>query len=127
MNPRLVIAVFALLATSAIAQAQPGPPPNGPKPTKAEAQKVVQIITDDKAKTQAYCQLAKLNDQMAAADQKKDQKALDALSKQADALSEKIGPEYAKLMDGLEQIDPDSAEGKQFTALLAPLDNLCGK
>ena len=64
---------------------------------------------------------------MAAADQKKDEKALAALGKQADDLSQKIGPEYVKLMDGLDQIDPDSAEGKQFAALLAPLDDLCGK
>ncbi len=127
MNLKLVIAISALVAISAIAQAQPGPPPNGPKPTKADAQRVVQIITSDKAKTQAYCQLAKLNDQMAAADQKKDEKALAALGKQADDLSQKIGPEYVKLMDGLDQIDPDSAEGKQFAALLAPLDDLCGK
>lgn len=127
MNLKLVIAAFALAAASAVAQAQPGPPPNAPKPTKAEAQKVVQIISGDKAKTQAYCQLAKLNDQMAAADQRKDQKALEALGKQADELSQKIGPEYVKLMDGLDQIDPDSSEGKQFDALLAPLDNLCSK
>jgi hypothetical protein len=123
MTLRLVIAVFALVAASAVAQAQPAPP----KPTKADAQKVVQIITADKAKTQTYCQLAKLDDQMAAADQRKDQKALETLGKQADELSEKIGPEYVKLMDGLSQIDPDSSEGKQLSALLAPLDNLCSK
>jgi len=125
MNLKLVIAVFAVAAASAIAQAQQSPPPRGPKPTKADAQKVVQIISADKAKAQAYCQLAKLNDQMAAADQRKDQKALETLGKQADELSQKIGPEYAKLMDGLDQIDPESSEGKQFDALLAPLDKLC--
>jgi hypothetical protein len=127
MSLKLVIAVLALAATSAVAQAQPAPPPSGPKPTKADAQKVVQIVTADKAKTQAYCQLAKLNDQMAAAEQRKDQKALEALGKQADDVSQKIGPEYAKLMDGLEQVDPDSNEGKQFSAVLEPLDKLCSK
>jgi hypothetical protein len=38
---------------------QGGPRPNAPKPTKADVQKVVQIITNDKAKTQSYCDLNK--------------------------------------------------------------------
>jgi hypothetical protein len=32
-----------------------------------------------------------------------------------------------KLMDGLEQIDPDSAEGKAFAVVLDPLDKQCAK
>lgn len=130
MKLKIIVAASALfalsLAMSAFAQAQQGAPPNVPAPTKADVQKVVQIISSDKAKTQAYCDIGKLNEQMADADQKKDQKTLDALGKQADALAEKIGPEYIKLMEGLEQVDPNSALGKQLEALFAPLDKLCG-
>ena len=126
MNLNLVIAILALAAASTVARGQPGPP-SGPKPTIADAQKVVQIITADKAKTEAYCQLAELDDQMAAADRGKDQKALETLGKQADELSQKIGPEYVELTHGLDQINPDSSEGKEFSGLLAPLDNLCSK
>jgi hypothetical protein len=57
-----------------------------PKPTKADAQNVVQIITSDKMKTQAYCDLTKLEGQVKAAAEKKDTKTLEGLSTQADAL-----------------------------------------
>ena len=60
MKPKLVAAISAL-AIPALAHAQQsGPQPKAPKPTKADAQKVVQIITSDKVKTQAYCDLNKL-------------------------------------------------------------------
>jgi hypothetical protein len=129
MNLKLVVAISALIAIPALAQAQQGgaPPPNAPKPTKAEVQKVVQVVSGDKAKTQAYCDLAKLNDQMAAADEKKDNKALEALGKQADALMDKIGPEYSKMMDGLDQVDENSPEGKDYMNILSALDKLCTK
>jgi hypothetical protein len=116
MKLKLVAPIFALIATPALALAQQGgPPPSGPKPTKADVQKVVQIITSDKAKTQAYCDLNKL---MAAAEQKNSQA-------QADALVGKLGPEYSKVMGGLMQIDPNSSEGKEFMSMLSGLHKLC--
>lgn len=126
MKLKVIIAASALLTLSAIAQAQQGPPPNVPPPTKADVLKVVQMISSDKAKTQIYCQLGKLNEQMAEADQKKDEKTLDALGKQADALAQKLGPEYIKLMEGISQLDENSPLGKQLESLFAPLDKLCG-
>ncbi len=127
MKLKLITAVAALVALPgvALAQGQSGAP-NGPKPTKADAQKVVTIIKSDKAKTQAFCQLGQLNDQMAEADQKKDEKKLEALGKQADALAQKIGPEYVNLMDGLDQVDENSQAGKDIAATLAQLDSVCG-
>lgn len=125
MKLKIVLAIAVLAALTSLAQAQ-GAPPNVPKPTTADAQKAVQIVSNDKAKTQAYCQLAKLEDQMSSLDPNKDASKLEALSNQADALAEKIGPEYVKLMQGLDQIDPNSAEGKQFSTILSQLDKLCG-
>jgi hypothetical protein len=128
MNLKLVIAAafVSALPALALAQGQQSGAPNAPKPTKADAQKVVAIIKGDKAKTQAFCQLGAINDQMAEADQKKDEKKLEALGKQADALAEKIGPEYVSLMDGLDQVEENSAAGKEIAATLSQLDNLCG-
>lgn len=111
---KLFIAVFALAAATAVAQAQ-----SEPKPTKADVENVVQIISADPAKKEAYCQLQGLDQQMMAADQRKDQAAIETLGKQADELSQKVGPEYAKLMQGMDQVNPD--EGKQFSALFVQL------
>jgi len=126
MRLKLTVAAAALVALSAIAQAQQGPPPKVPKPTKADVQKVVALIMADKTKVQAYCELSKINDQMAEAQDKKDQKKMEALSNQADALVTKIGPEYEKLMEGLDQIDENSPDAKTFGDLFAPLDKQCG-
>jgi hypothetical protein len=128
MKLRLVAAITALVALPALGYAQQGgPPSNAPKPTEADVQKVVQIITNDKAKTQAYCDLNKLYDQMQTADQNNDSKTVETLGKQADALSNKLGPEYSKMMDGLDQVDPNSNEGKGLASILSKLDDLCAK
>ena len=98
-----------------------------PKPTKADVQNVVQIISSDKAKTQAYCNLSKLYDQIEAAEQKNDSNTTQALTKQADALVANLGPEYPKMIEGLEQVDLTSGEGKEFLSILSGLDKLCTK
>ena len=126
MKLKLVAAISALATIPALTHAQQGgPQPNIPKPTKADAQNVIQIVTTDKVKTQAYCDLTKLYDQLQAAEQKNDTKTVETLGKQADALIDKLGPEYFKLMDGLEQVDPKSSEAKEFMSILSGLDKLC--
>jgi hypothetical protein len=128
MKLKLVAAISVLAAIPALAHAQQGgPQPKVPKPTKAEVQNVVQIVTTDKAKTQAYCDLTKLYDQVEAAQQKNDTKTVETLGKQADALIDKLGPEYSKMIDGLEQVDPNSSEGKDFMSILSDLDKRCTK
>jgi hypothetical protein len=123
MKLKLVAAISAL-AISALAHAQQSGAQ--PKPTKADAQNVVQIITSDKVKTQAYCELDKLEGQVKGAEQKNDTETLAALSNQAAALIDKL-PEYYKLMDGLERIDPKSSEAKEFMSILSELDKSCTK
>jgi hypothetical protein len=126
MKLKLVAAISAL-AIPALAHAQQGgPQPNVPKPTKADAQNVVQIITSDKVKTQAYCDLTKLEGQVKAV-QQNDTKTVETLTKQAEALIDKLGPEYFELMDGLEKVDPKSSEAKEFMSILSELDKRCTK
>ena len=124
MKLKLVAAISALVATAALAHAQHSGPQ--PKPTTADAQNVVQIITSDKVKTQAYCDLTKLEGQVKAAEQKNDTKTLKALSNQAMALIDKL-PEYYKLMDRLERVDLNSNEAKEFMSILSELDKSCTK
>jgi ABC-type transporter Mla subunit MlaD len=78
-------------------------------------------------KTQAYCDFNKLEGEVKAAAQNNDTKTLEALSKQASALLDKLSPEYFKLMDGLEQVDPKSSEAKEFMSILSELDKSCTK
>ena len=110
MKLKLVAAISALATIPALAHAQQGSPqPNIPKPTKADVQNVVQIVTADKAKTQAYCDLTKLYDQIEAAEQKNDSDTIQALTKQADALVANLGPEYSKMIEGLEEVGRPTA------------------
>lgn len=129
MNLKLVIAVVALAAMPALALAQQkgAPPPAAKPPTKADVQKVVNQIKGDKTKLDAYCQIVKLGNQMQAAAEKKDQKKMDDLNKQADALAAKVGPDYEKVTAGMEDVDPESKDGKELIALFDALDATCPK
>src|SRR6478736_4445879 len=110
MNPKLIVAVFVTAAVPVYAQAQK---PGIAKVTAADVQKVVTLISGDKAKTQTYCDIGKLNEQT------------EELSQQIDALGKKLGPEYAALMDGLQELDPESEDGKKIGLMFEPLDKLC--
>lgn len=122
---KLVIAM-ALVADIACAQAQQ-PQSKAPTPTKADVEKVVQMISADKVKTQNYCEIASLSDQIDEAEQKKDQKKLDELINKADDLVSQMGPQYAALMDGMQALDQNSKEGEELIAVFEGLDKLCQK
>ena len=95
--------------------------------TKADAQEVLKIISGDKAKTQTYCDMTRLDEQIKQAKEKKDSKTVNELSQKLDLLEERLGPEYVALMDGLEDIDPKSDVAQQIESILDDLyDNLCG-
>jgi hypothetical protein len=130
MNFKLIFAIAALAVMPAVALAQAGGPKGksaAPRATVAQAQKVVQIIGGDKTKLAAYCSISKLGEQMDAAEQAKDQKKMRDLGQQMNAQSQKLGPEYANLMAGLEGVDEGSKEGKDIQAALGALDKQCAK
>ncbi|MFZ0847485.1 MAG: hypothetical protein WAM62_16995 [Pseudolabrys sp.] len=124
MKLGFIVAIAAIAALPVCAQAQQK---GTPKVTKADAQKVVTMIGGDKAKLKIYCDIAALGDQIDAAAQKKDEKKLDELSQKADDLGTKLGPEYVALMDGLQEMDPDSKEQADIGGMLEALDKQCGK
>ena len=125
MNVKLVVTTLCFTAMPAFGQSSMDRPSNAPKPTMAEVQKVVQTISADKAKMQTYCDVSKLNQQMAKLDEKKDAKTLQNLSQKADALMQKLGPDYVKLVDWLEQADEKSNEAQQIGAAIGSLDKQC--
>jgi len=124
MNLKLIAAILVIAAVPVCAQAQK---PSAANVTKADAQKVVKMISGDKAKTQTYCDMAKLGEQIEQANEKKDTKKADELSQKMDELGTKLGPEYVALMDGLQEIDPESQDGQEIGSTLEALDKLCAK
>ena len=145
MKLNLFIVSLLVVGMAVCAQAQAPQPiqspqapkaPKAPKAAKgskeettkvAAAQKVVKTISADKAKTQTYCDIGKLGDQIQEADKKNDKKKIDELNSKMDELATKLGPDYIALIGGLDDIDPDSKEAHDIGSALASLDKLCAK
>jgi hypothetical protein len=121
-NAHLVLLTTFVIATVPCVQAQT-PAPS--KVTKADAQKVLKIISGDKAKTRVYCQMTRLGHQMEQANETEDSKKFEALFQRMYELGKKLGPEYAALIDELQDIDPQSEVGQEISSTLDALDNLC--
>jgi hypothetical protein len=118
-----LLAVLGALTAPSLAQQ----PSAASKPTKAEVQKVVQIITADQAKLATYCKLAAIDEQMAQASEANDNDKLQELGKEAEALQKTMGPEYLQLVAGLDEVDPQSKEGEELLSAFDPLDRMCEK
>ena len=140
MKLKLIVAALVVAVVPMCAQAQAPNPPKPSKPAKAApaapaapvskvaaAQRVVKTISGDKTKTETYCDIGKLGEQIEAAEQKNDMKKIDELNKKMDELATKLGPEYIALMGQLEDIDPSSKEGQDISSALGGLDKLCAK
>ena len=123
MNLKVIVAILVITALPVCAHAQK---PSAAKVTKADAQKIVKMISGDKAKTQTYCDLVKLGDQIEEIDPK-DTKKAEGLNQQMAELAAKLGPEYIALVGGLQEMDPDSKESKEIDSTLDALDKLCAK
>jgi hypothetical protein len=123
VNLRLIVTILVIAAAPEYAQAQK---PTPAKVTKADAQKVLKIISSDKDKTRLYCEMTKLGHQMEQANETGDSKEFDALFQKMYQLEKKLGPEYTALIDGLQDINPQSEVGQEISSTLDALDNLCG-
>jgi hypothetical protein len=126
MNLKLLMAVTLVATTPTVALAQKDDPADpAPKPTLADVQKVMQTISGDKTKLQAYCELGNLQDQMQKAEDRNDTRAVDELVARADPLAAQVGPEYLRIVEGLEQVDPNSIEGQKYAAAFNTLYDKC--
>jgi hypothetical protein len=119
---RKIACILATLTTLAVSgQAQQ----SAPKPTKADAVKVVKIISANKTKVATYCKLADVGDEIKSANSAGDNSKLAQLSKQAYDLGKALGPEFVRLNASLQQVDLQSKEGQALSAELDKLDKLC--
>jgi len=117
MNPKSMVAILMIVTAPVCAQVQ--------KPTRADAQKVFEIISGNEAKTQIFCDIGKLGDEIEQAAERKDTRTTDELHRKIDELGRKLGPEYAALMDGIQDVDPESEDGQQISSTIQALDKLC--
>jgi hypothetical protein len=92
---------------------------------KADARNVVGIIGSDKTKTQTYCQIEDLLEQLIEAVQKKDRKKVRGLSEKIVELDKKMGPEFAALIDIKKHVDLNSPDGQEIASMVASLGESC--
>ena len=118
MSRPLIVALLVISAAPVYAQDKR---PDAAK-LKTDAQKVVSIISRDKLKTQTYCQILELSDQI---DQDENPANTDELAQKIDNLEGKLGPEFMTFVHDLSNIDPNSPDAQDIHAIIESLDNLC--
>ena len=120
MNRLSIMGILIISTAPLFAQAQPDP-----AKLKADAQKVVSIISSDKAKTQTYCQLGIVGEQMNQAVQAKDKKKFDELARKLPELEKNLGPEYLALVESLGKANLTPKDGQEIVSMFDTLDDSC--
>ena len=120
---RTVLIIAILIISTAPLYAQ-GAQPDAAK-LKADARNVVGIIGGDKAKTQAYCQIAIVGEQMNEAVQTKDKKKFDELAQKLPELEKNLGPEYLGLVESLGKANLTPKDGQEIVSMFDKLDDSC--
>ncbi len=121
MNRRLIAGALIISTVPLFAQVQQ---PDVAK-LKADAKKVVAIISSDKAKTQTFCKMAILGDQMDEAIQKQDPKKAYELTQRLTELEKDLGSEYLALVESLRSMDLISKDGQEIMSAFNKLDESC--
>jgi hypothetical protein len=88
LNGLLIVAILAISAAPLCAQRQQ----QNVAKLKADARNLVSIIGGDKTKTQTYCQIENLSEQLIQAVQEKDRKNANALAEKIAELNKKWVP-----------------------------------
>ena len=115
----LVAAILVISAMSAQGQ-QPSA-----DQLKAHAQNTVKIVSGDKQKIEAYCELTDLSDRFDQAVEEKDAKKAGELSQKGEDLQRKLGPEFAALADGLSSADLSSQDVREIGSIIGNLNEHC--
>jgi hypothetical protein len=125
MYRRAFMGVAILIATTVGAAAQDDPANQAPKPSSADVQHLAEAIANNKSRLQAYCELGRLHDETQQAVEDNDLEAIGVLTAKANALEQQLGPEYDKVIEGLDLIDFSSAEGQEIAGVFKTLQAKC--
>ena len=123
LNGLLIVAILAISTAPLYAQRQQ----QNVAKLKADARNLVGIIGSDKTKTQIYCQIDDLSEQLNQAVQEKDRKKAEALSQKISELYKKMGPEFAALIDIEKHVDLNSRDGQEIASIVESLGESCGE
>ena len=117
MNRKFIVAMFLVVAVPVYTHAQ--------NLRVGDAPKVVTIISSDKIKTQTYCEIMKLGEQVGQAHEKNDRKMVDELSQKINTLEKILGPEYVALVNGVQEIAENDLLRAEFLSAFGTLARLC--
>ena len=116
---RLLIAGIVIISTAPLyAQRQQ----QNVAKLKADAQKVVSIISADEAKTQTYCEARDIAKQIVQAGQQKDNEKVEDLADKLTDQQRNLGFEYFALMESLRKANLTSKDGQEIESLFDELD-----
>ena len=123
LNGLLIVAILAISTAPLCAQCQQ----QNVAKLKADARNLVGIIGSDKTKTQTYCQIDDLSEQLDQAVEKRDTKTAKALVGRIAELNKKMGPEFAALVDIEKHVELNSPDGQEIASIVASLGESCGQ
>ena len=123
MNRLLIVAILLTSTVPLCAQRQQ----QNVAKLKADARNLVGIIGSDKTKTQTYCQIDDLTEQLDQAVEERDTKTAKALVERIAELSKKMGPDFAALVDIEKHVDLNSRDGQEIASIVASLGESCGE
>ena len=123
MNRLLIVAILLISTVPLYAQRQQ----QNVAKLKGDARNLVGIIGSDKTKTQTYCQIDDLTEQLDQAVEKRDTKTAKALVERIAELNKKMGPDFAALVDIEKHVDLNSRDGQEIASIVASLGESCGE
>ena len=118
LNALLIVAILLISTVPLYAQRQQ----QNVAKLKADAKKVVSIISGDKAKTQSYCEARDIATQIVQAGQQKDKANLEELADKLTEQQKNLGSEYLALMESLRNASLTSKDGQEIESLFDELD-----
>jgi hypothetical protein len=119
-NWLLIVAILLISTTTLYAQRQR----QNVATLKADARNAVGMIGADKAKTQMYCRILDLGQQMNEAVSEKDQKKARALAQEIVQLGNQL-PEFIVLSGVVKRVDLNSPDGREIAAIIGSLNQSC--
>jgi hypothetical protein len=122
LNGLLIVAILLISTAPLYAQRQQ----QDAAKLKADARNLVGIIGSDKTKTQTYCQIHDLSEQLIQAVEEKDRKKANALAEKIAELSKTMGPEFGALIDVGKRVNLNSPDGQEIASIIESLGESCG-